>query len=202
MTEEIIDVLQEQSGEGVTQEPELEVVEEVDEGLKVIDLEGNKIDYVEGMSVRMQDGVYYLLSDYEILENQPNVGILKKNKLEELEAVYTNAQWISLTAGYTFAVPLKGDFFNVLLTNQVLAAQVVGYASLILQDATGQMRVLQDVPFEKWKAFYTVAKDISFSNLILKNQKQVEIMSAQSEEQLSAISIEIFPPIQQIAIQI
>ena len=126
----------------------------------------------------------------------------KKIKVLELEKTYTSAQLIQLHAGYTFAVPLKGDFFNVLLTNQVLAAQVVGYASLILQDTEGQMRVLQDVPFDKWKYFYTIAKDISFSNLILKNQKQVEIMSAQSEEQLAAISLDIFPAIQEVIIDI
>lgn len=170
--------------------------------MKIIDLDGKEIDYVVGMSVREEGGVYYLMNEEQMEANKPSLRALRIQKLEALEAAYTSAQWIKLKANYDFVIPLKGDFFNVLLTNQIFAAQVIGYASLILQDQLGQTRVLENIAFEKWKEFYTVAKDISFSNLILKNQKILEINAASNADQIDAISLDVFPAIQQIVIQI
>jgi hypothetical protein len=174
--------------------------------MKIIDLTGNEIDYTEGMSVHLEKGVYYLMSQQEIADNTtPPEELLqeaKNEKIKELESLYSDAQWIRVKNGHTFMIPLKGEFFNVVVANQVLAAKVNGSASLRAPDIDKNIQTLIDIPYSEWEKFFLVAKRISFSNLILKEDKIVDINACLASSDLNATDLNIFPEIQQVLIDI
>lgn len=126
----------------------------------------------------------------------------KETKLKLLDNLYTAAQYIKVINGHSFLIPLKGDTFNILITNQVLAAQVAGSASLSFPDINGMMQTLIDVPFSEWQKFYIKAKKISFSNLILRDDKITEINNCQTSKELDEIDLNIFPAIDAVIIDI
>lgn len=130
---------------------------------------------------------------------------LKLVKLSSLDDYYTAAQYIKVTNednSIIFIIPLKGDTFNIQITNQVLAAQVVGNASLIFPDINGVMQTIIDLAFSEWQKFYVKAKTISFSNLILKTDKIIEINNCQTAEELNKVNLDIFPAIDKVIIDI
>ncbi|MFT6151379.1 MAG: hypothetical protein ACJAY9_000768 [Flavobacteriales bacterium] len=126
----------------------------------------------------------------------------KNEKIKELESLYSDAQWIKVKNGHTFMIPLKGEFFNVVVANQVLAAKVNGSASLRAPDIDKNIQTLIDIPYSEWEKFFLVAKRISFSNLILKEDKIVDINACLASSDLSAVDLNIFPEIEQVLIDI
>jgi hypothetical protein len=169
--------------------------------MKIINLDGNEIDYIEGMPVKMNDGIYYLMSEEEILANQPDLSLLKRSKLELLETAYVNAQYIRIKNGHTFMIPLKGDFFNFVIKGQIDSAKDFGSAPLVCPDISGKIQILKAIPYTMWEAFWNTAKPISQSNMLLKTEKQIEISNCNSE-QLNLVNVNVFPAIQEIILDL
>ena len=164
--------------------------------MKIINLDGKEIDYIEGMQVKMDNGIYYIMSDEEILALQPDLAVLKRSKLELLEKVYTGAQYIKVVNGHTFYIPLKGEFYNTHITQKLTVAQSRGYATLVAQDMTGAGITIEDVPYSFWKKFIEVADPISISNFNLKNSYLEQIKIA-TQEELAIITFS-FPAIKEV----
>ena len=124
-------------------------------------------------------------------------------KIKELNSFYDACQIISVvTNNFTFSVPLKGDFFTTVISNQILQAQILGSAPLIVQDNKGNSQVIQDVPFDIWKSFFQTAKKLSFENFSLYTQLTIQINDCTSMDDVNAISVDVFPSIQSISLNI
>jgi hypothetical protein len=126
----------------------------------------------------------------------------KNEKIKELESLYSNAQFIRVINGHTFMIPLKGEFFNVVVANQVLAAKVNGSASLRAPDIDKNIRTLMGIPYSEWEKFFKPAKLISFANFNLKEDKILNINACLTSSDLNDTDLNIFPEIEQVLIDI
>jgi hypothetical protein len=126
----------------------------------------------------------------------------KNEKIKELESLYSNAQFIRVKNGHTFMIPLKGEFFNVVVANQVLAAKVNGSASLRAPDIDKNIRTLMDIPYSEREKFFKPAKLISFANFNLKEDKILNINACLTSSDLNDTDLNIFPEIEQVLIDI
>jgi hypothetical protein len=123
-------------------------------------------------------------------------------KTRQLEIAYTNAQFILVTNGHSFYIPLKGYFYNVTLTQKLSAAAINGQASLSAIDTNGDKRTLNNIPYSEWLKFSKKADPISFSNWNLKDLKIIEIDNCTTMEELNLVNLDIFPAIEEVLINI
>lgn len=137
---------------------------------------------------------------YIALAAKNRLNQLINDKTLELSAAYTAAQQISVTYGNTFLIPLIGNFFDIVAANQVLEAQISGSASLLATDVNGVQQLISEVPFADWLAFYKTAKKTAFGNIVINNQLLSQIASAKTVDDVSAIDVNVFPPMVSITI--
>jgi hypothetical protein len=92
-------------------------------------------------------------------------------------------------------VPIVGDFFNSIVSNQILESQIKGTASFYYVDINGIPKIVRDIPAKIWEDFYMQAKTIAFDNYVLNQEKINEVNQAQTVDSLAGIQIDIFPPL-------
>ncbi|MGL5113590.1 MAG: hypothetical protein ACRC6O_13235 [Flavobacterium sp.] len=126
----------------------------------------------------------------------------KEQKIEQLEVAYTNAQLLKVVNGHTFLIPIAGDYFNQTISGQFNAAVGLGKAALIYPDINGQIVFEPKIPVAEWIKFYEPAKDIGVSNKLLKTYKEQEIKNCKDLATLNLIPLNIFPPIQEVILDI
>lgn len=140
-------------------------------------------------------------SQREAKTTQQILNEAKEAKILELKDAYTIAQNIKVINGHTFLIPLKGDFYNIVINQKVTAAISKGSSSLEIVDVNGSLITLNEMPLSKWKIIHSISDTISFSNFSLKNKKIAEIEDCNSLEDLEEININVFPEIQEINLE-
>jgi len=164
-------------------------------------------DSYEGLTwydeIQIKPTVDEISNGYVQLAAKIEMDNLLQNKLSEIAAEYSKSQYMIIsTNNFQFEVSVVGDYFNTIVANQVLQAQVLGSAPLLVTDMNGEQQIILNVDVSVWISFFKQAKEISFNNFVTYQNKLNELNNAQTKDELSAIQVDVFPPVGTISFNI